>query len=106
MIRVLEKEMSGEILWQAYTHVKPLKGATFDDKNHKIVIPFPKGTTEEELMSDGMLGKWFVDNGFDISFETGDYEYTTKGEFNTRSMIKYKGRQAFLRDRLIATVTW
>jgi len=106
MIRVDEKEISGDILWQAYNHVKPFKGATFDDENHKIIIPFPKGTTEEELMSDGMLGKWFVDNGFDISFETGDYEYATKGEFNPRSMTKYKGRQAFLRDRLIATITW
>ena len=53
-----------------------------------------------------MLGRWFADNGFDVSFEKRDVEYTTKGDFNVRSMIRYRGRTAYLRNRLVMTATW
>lgn len=78
----------------------------FDIDNHKIIIPFPSGVTEQDLMEPGMLGEWFKTKGFDISFRKGDMEYQTKGNFNTASMRKEKGHTAYLRNRLIMTVTW
>ena len=57
-------------------------------------------------MSDGMLGVWFRDNGFEVSFSRGDVEYQTKPAFNVRSMRSEKGHKAFLRNRLILTVHW
>lgn len=91
---------------QAIKFAEGIKHSTVDLNNHIIIIPFGSTSTEDILMSEGMLGKWFADNGFDIKFSRGDYEYQTQGEFNHRSLTKYKGHKAFLRNRLIATITW
>ena len=96
--------ISDAILQQAITFAKGIKGSTVDLDNHIITIPF--SSTEQELMEDGMLGSWFKNNGFDISFERRDVEYQTKGSFNTRSMTKYSGHTAILRNRLVMTATW
>ena len=98
--------ISTSVLDQAVKFAEGFKGATIDVDNHLIVIPFSSNSSEDELMSEGMLGKWYVDHGFDISFNRGDLEYQTKGEFNSRSMTKYRGHKANLRNRLIATITW
>jgi hypothetical protein len=99
-------EIPKSTLDQAVEFAEGFKGSTVDLANHRIVIPFGPDSTVEFVMDDGMLGKWFADNGFDISFEKRDVQYLTKGEFNTRSMIKYKGRPAYLRNRLVMTATW
>ena len=71
-----------------------------------IDVILPKGYTEETLMSEGMLGRWFEDHGYNVSFRTGDYEYETQPEIiNHRSMEKRKGHTAFLRNRCIMTVS-
>lgn len=104
MIRVLE---SNDLpVDQAVKFAKDHKGSTIDLNNHKIVIPFSKDSTEEDLMSEGMLGKWFIDNGFNIEFTRGDMEYNTQDKFNSRSMNRTRGQKAYLRDRLIGTITW
>lgn len=104
MIRVLE---SNDLpVDQAVKFAKDHKGSTIDLNNHKIVIPFSKDSTEEDLMSEGMLGKWFIDNGFNIEFTRGDMEYTTQDKFNSRSMNRTRGQKAYLRDRLIGIITW
>ena len=93
-------------LQKAVDFADGFKGSQVDLENHTIIIPFYATSTEEELMSEGMLGRWFADHGFTVSWSRGDVEYMTKGEFNTRSMTKYKGRKANLRNRLIGTFTW
>lgn len=98
--------ISDDILNQVVNFVEGFKGSTVDLSNHVIMIPFRSDATIDEIMSEGMLGDWFVSNGFDVSFEVKDVQYITKGEFNARSMTKYKGRVAYLRDRLVMTVTW
>ena len=99
-------EIPKSTLLQAIDFAEGFKGSVVDTENHIIMIPFYSSSTESELMSEGMLGRWFADNGFDVSFEKRDVEYTTKGDFNARSMIRYKGRTAYLRNRLVMTATW
>ena len=99
-------EVSQSILQQAAEFAEGFKGSVVDLENHTIMIPFYSSSTESDLMSEGMLGRWFADNGFDVSFERRDVEYTTKGDFNVRSMTKYKGKTAYLRNRLVMTATW
>ena len=98
--------ISDSVLNQAVDFARGFKGNTVDLYNHLIVIPFESGATVDDLMSDGMLGAWFQDNGFDISFEVKDVQYITKGTFNPRSMTKYAGKVAYLRNRLVMTATW
>lgn len=85
------------------------KGYTIDIENHIITIPFSKDHTENDIpyiMQEGSIGKWYVDNGFNVSFEVRDVEYITKPIFEARSMTSYKGHKAYLRNRLVATITW
>ena len=99
-------EIPKSTLLQAIDFAEGFKGSVVDLENHTIMIPFYSSSTESELMSEGMLGRWFADNGFDVSFEKRDVEYTTKGDFNARSMTRYRGRTAYLRNRLVMTATW
>ena len=106
MIRVIESNLPDEVIKKAVDFAKDRKGSKIDLDNHVIVIPFSKDITEDDLMSDGMLGKWFTDNGFKIEFSRGDVDYTTQDKFNSRSMNRTRGQKAYLRDRLIGTITW
>ena len=100
-------DISYSTLKQAMDLVKCFNHTEYDIDNHRIVVPLSPGNTEDELMQDGMLGKWLVDNGFDVSFTAGDFEYTTKGTFNARAMRKENaGNKRYLRNRLIMTITW
>ena len=104
--QVVLESVDNQIVQQAVKHAESFKGNMVDLENCTIVIPFPSGVTEQDLMEPGMLGEWFKSNGFDISFRKGDVEYQTKGNFNTASMRKEKGHTAYLRNRLIMTVLW
>ena len=100
-------KISNEVLYKAYAFVKGFKGSQIDVENNIFVFAFDKGVTEEDVMADGMLGKWFVDNGFNVSFEVRDFAYDTKGGWiNYRGAVKGSGRVAYLRNRLVATITW
>lgn len=99
--------MMNETIKQAIEFAKSHKGAQASVEDKTIVIPFSSGTTEADIMEDGMLGKWFSDNGFSISFRTGDVEYMTKGGWiNYRGAVRSSGHVAYLRNRLIMTATW
>lgn len=98
--------MTSEIINKAVYHAECIKHSKIDTENHIIEIPFGYSDKEETLMEEGMIGKWFADNGFNVSFRKGDYEYQTKGEFNSIAMLKTKGHTAYLRNRLILTATW
>lgn len=99
--------ISNEILIQAFNHAKSFKGHIIDESNHTIIIPFNKGITEQDVMDDGMIGKWFIDNGFHVSFEIRDFEYTTKDTWiNYKGFTRSKGHKATLKNRLIATITY
>jgi len=99
--------ISGEVLHKAYTLAYNRKGFIFDDANKYMEIPFDKGVTEDLVMEDGMLGKWLVDNGFSVRFEVKDVPYQTKGGWlNYRGLERYKGHEAYLRNRLVAIVEW
>ena len=100
-------EIDNETIQEARKFAERFKGSIFDEAEHYILIPFSKGATEEELMSDLGLGKWFQDNGFDIEFHKGDAEYTTKPTWmNYRGWTQSKGHTAMLRDRLIMEARW
>ena len=99
-------EISDATLQQAVAMVKSNRQAVVDLANHSIIVPCSSGVTEEDLMSEGMMGRWFEDHGFDVSFSTGDFEYTTKDQFNPRSMSRSSGHKSYLRNRLIMKITW
>ncbi len=99
--------LSSTVLHQAIDMIKCFDHTEYDVDNHRIVVPLSPGVTEDELMQDGMLGKWFVDHGFNLSFTVGNFEYTTKGTFNSRAMRRENaGNTRYLRNRLIMTITW
>ena len=102
---------SGDIpyptLKEAMDMVKGFDRTEYDIDNHRIVVPLSPGITEDEIMQEGMLGPWFIDHGFDLSFTTGDFEYITKGTFNTRAMRREgASSKKYLRNRTIMTITW
>ena len=107
MKRYIKSSTAEDVLEQAINFASRFKGSQVDKANHVIIIPFSKGTTEEDLMEPGMLGAWFRDNGFDVEFSTGDMEYTTKPEWmNYRGWVQSKGHSAMLRNRTIGKFTW
>ena len=107
-------ESAGEVtqqdIEQAIKFAESDKGHThplIDLENRIIKIPFGSSTTEADLMSEGMLGDWFKNHGFNVSFEKGDYEYTTQGEWiNRRAWTRTAPKKAYLRNRLIMVITW
>lgn len=101
--------MDNTVLELAIKYASNFKGSFADTENHIITVPFSAGRTKDdipELMQSGSLCNWYIENGFNLSFEVRDVEYTTKPTFNTRSMTSYRGHTAFLRNRLVATITW
>lgn len=103
----LNESLAQEVINQGIDFVKTLPHTDIDLENHKIVVPFSKGTTEEDLMQEGMLGYWFVNHGFNVFFEYGDYEYTTKPTWtNYKGWNRASGHTAYLRNRTIMTITW
>lgn len=87
--------------------VKSNSYAKIDLQNHIIVYPCSAGISEQDLLDEGMLGKWFIDHGFNVEFDVRDYEYKTKGTFNVRSMRKEgAGNTRYLRNRTVMTITW
>ena len=79
-----------------------LKYVVDDDE---IRVAFSASDTPESLMDEGMIGRWFADRGYDVSFHRGDFEYTTKPDWiNYRGSIRSKGHTAYLRNRLIMTI--
>ena len=100
-------DISYALLKQAMDMVKCFDHTEYDIANHRIVVPLSPRTTQDDIMQEGMLGKWFVDNGFELSFTTGDFEYLTKGTLNTRAMRREgAGNKRYLRNRIIMTITW
>lgn len=86
--------------------LKSRKYYNLDYDNNVLELPLSVGITEEEMMEPGMLGDWFKQKGFNVSFRTGDFGYTTKPTWiNYRGSVQSKGHTAFLRNRLIMTVT-
>lgn len=86
-----------------------LKGRKYynlDYDNDILEIPCSAGITEDEMLEDGMLGDWFKQKGFNVSFRKDDFEYTTKPTWiNYRGSVQSKGHTAYLRNRLIMTIT-
>lgn len=99
--------ISADTLKQAVEFAKSFKGYQIDESNHIIVIPLARGLSKETFMKSGMIGDWFLQNGFDISWSHGDVEYITQPEWrNSRGWNRASGHKAYLRDRDIATITW
>ena len=82
------------------------KGTTIDKVNRVITYVCDKHVTVSMLMDDEMLGDWFVKNGFKVAFERRDVEYITKGTYDSHSCTSYRGHKAYLRDRIVMTITW
>lgn len=83
------------------------KQFTYDEQARRIRVVMPKNIEESDIMDDGMIGSWLVEHGFEVSFEKGDWEYTTNPTvINSRGMYSQKGHKAYLRNRVIMTITW
>ena len=82
------------------------KGTTIDRENQVITYVCCKGATQRMLTEEGMLGDWFIKNGFNVDFEVRDVEYVTKGTFDYHSVTNYRGHKAYLRNRTVMTITW
>lgn len=85
------------------------KGTIIDIPNHKIVIVFGAGVSDESDLFDPEigLGTWFIQNGFNVDTEVRDVEYLTKGTFNARAMRRENaGNRRVLKNRLVMTITW
>ena len=96
-----------DIIKQAVEFVRCFRGCHVDIPNCTIVVPLDAGMSKEQFMAEGMLGDWFIQHGFDISWSHGDHEYETQPEWrNSYAWNRNKGRKAYLRDRDIATITW
>ena len=96
-----------DVINQAVSFAETFKYSKIDLGNREIIIPFDKNITEEDVMAPGMIGRWYRDNGFDIEFTVGDYDYTTKDVWtNYKGWNRQSGHQAWLRNRLIATIHW
>lgn len=99
--------ISDSVIKQAVEFAEGFKGSRIDIENHVIEIPFSSNSTEADLMSESMLGKWFKDNGFNVSFERKDVEYNTQGTWrNARGWNRESGHKAYLRNRLVGIFTW
>ena len=99
--------ITNTVLYQAYAFAQNHKGFIADMDNKHIEVPFDKGVTEELVMEEGMLGRWFVDNGFSVKFEVKDVAYNTKGSWvNYSGAVRSDGHVAYLRNRLVAIVEW
>ena len=83
------------------------KGYWADVNEHMIFAPMEKGITEEILMQKSMLGSYFKEAGFTVTFEKKDVEYMTKGSWrNYRGWDREEGHKAYLRNRLCMILTW
>ena len=99
--------MTDEILRRAIQFAEYAdKGTTIDRDNHLIIFVCWKGTTEQQLMAEEMLGDWYVKNGFTVEFEVRDVEYITKPTYDAHSCTTYRGHKAYLRNRTIMKITW
>ena len=107
MKRYIRSSVNSDMIAKAIDFAKDFKGAIIDSDNKHIEIPFSSSSTEEDLMSEGMLGRWFADNGFDIHFEKKDVEYITQDTWrNARGWNREKGHTAYLRNRLVGIIEW
>ena len=100
--------MEKSILLNACNYAKEFKGNTVDIENRIITMPFSKGFTMDDIswFSEQGLIHWYINNGFNVSFDVHDVEYYTKATVTSRSLIYNKPHKAYLRNRLVATITW
>jgi len=87
------------------------KGTIVDKVNHRIEFVCCKGASESLLMTEGMLGDWYVKNGFNVSFEIKDVPYDTKARLRSGCRFGALGSNvpshtAYLRNRTVMTITW
>ena len=87
------------------------KGSIIDIPNHRMEIVWYKGATEDKIMEEGCMGDWLKQRGFNLSFEVKDVPYTTQSR--TREGCRFgalgsniPAHTAYLRNRLVMTVTW
>ena len=97
--------MKREIYEEAY-RLLDFPHRIVDALNRTMIVPMHKGSSEEALCGEHGLVTWLVDNGFNVEMKRGDFEYITKGDFNTRAMRRTNVHKAYLRDRVILTITW
>ena len=101
------KFMADEVLKRAFELAENGdKGTVIDRENRVITLVCCKGATERMLMEEWAIGYWFAVHGFGIRLERRDVEYITKPTFDCHSCTSYRGHKAYLRDRVVMTITW
>ena len=109
MKRYIRASVTNTSLQEMIQFAKGFKGYTIDLDKHIITIPFSPYTEVEDLQGRpyGFI-PFAEDNGFTVTFETRDVPYMTKQPWS-RSLfddVRNKSHVAYLRNRLVATVTW
>ena len=78
-----------------------------DLDNHKVVIVMDRGTTESQIKAEGTMYNYLIHNGFNVSLEKGNFDYTDIIPYRTFGGGYGEDRvQKTLKGRLILTVTW
>ena len=102
----LNEEISKDVLNQAIEFAEQTPHSEIDLPNKTLRMIFDSKSTADDLMEPGMLGDWFVKNGFNVDFEKRDVEYTTKDRWVNYWKGSITGHKAYLRNRLVMTITW
>ena len=102
----LTEEISRDVLNQAIEFVEQNPHSEIDLPNKTLRMVFDSKSTAEDLMEPGMFGDWFVKHGFNVDFEKRDVEYMTKDRWVNWYKGSTPGHKAYLRNRLVMTITW
>ena len=70
-----------------------------------ISFVLPKQSSEEDFDQEWHIVYFLKKNGYNVEVTKGDWEYTTAPKLESRSMVSYKGRKAYLRNRYIVKVS-
>ncbi len=70
-----------------------------------VSFVLPKQSLEEDFDREWHIVNFLKKNGYNVEVTKGDWEYTTKSRLESRSMVSYKGRKAYLRNRYIVNVS-
>lgn len=78
-----------------------------DLDNHKVVIVMDRGATESMITNKGTMYDYLNQNGFNVSLEKGNFDYTDVIRYHTfGGGYNDYPEQKTLKGRFILTVTW
>lgn len=104
---IVAATVSEDSIRELLRYANDFKQSIIDRDHNKVVIPLDKGMSQENMMSDWGMGTKLVNEGFNVSFEQGDFEYVSKATYYSfGGGLNRVPKKSYLRNRVIMTVTW